>query len=196
MKKRSHDDSVLIRCPWASTELDILYHDTEWGRPVHDDKVLFEFLLLEGAQAGLSWSTILKRREGYRKVFSEFDPEKVARYSPARIEKILADPRIIRNRLKVHSAVSNAKAFLEIQQEQGSFSEFLWQFVDNQPIINHYRASKDVPASTKLSDEISKQLKKKGFNFVGSTIIYAYLQAVGLVNDHLLSCFCRSSKLS
>jgi DNA-3-methyladenine glycosylase I len=181
-----------IRCPWPKTELDILYHDKEWGRPVYEDQKLFEFLILEGAQAGLSWSTILKRREGYRAVFEEFDPEKIARYSTARIEKILKDERIIRNRLKVISAVKNAKAFLKIQKEYASFSDYLWEFVDNKPIINHWKSMSEIPNATVYSDRLSKALKQSGFNFVGSTICYAFMQAIGMVNDHLVDCFCRS----
>jgi len=189
-----HRKTKLIRCPWATSELDIIYHDNEWGKPVFDDSTLFEFLILEGAQAGLSWSTILKRREGYREVFNQFDPSIVARYSQQRIEKILQDTRVIRNRLKIISAVNNAKVFLKIQENHGSFSNYLWGFVEHQPIINHWRSKQNVPAFTKKSDEISKELKKNGFNFVGSTIIYAFMQAVGLVNDHLVSCFCHPGK--
>lgn len=176
------------RCPWATTEKMIAYHDDEWGRPCHDDRALFEFLILEGAQAGLSWETILNKRENYRKAFAEFDPVKVARFTPRKIESLLKDPGIVRNRLKVQSAVRNAQAYLEIQREQGSFDAWLWSFVDGRPIDNKPRSVADIPASSALSDSISKALKKRGFNFVGSTIIYAYLQAVGVVNDHLVAC--------
>lgn len=177
---------TLPRCTWPKTPLDIQYHDEEWGKPLYDPQKLFEFLILEGAQAGLSWSTILKRREGYRKAFSHFDPEKIARFSQAKIEKTLQDEGIIRNRLKVISAVNNAKAYLEIPD----FSAFIWEIVDGKPIINHWKTSRSIPDSTPLSDKFSKKLKKAGFNFVGSTICYAFMQAVGMVNDHLISCFC------
>lgn len=164
--------------------------------PARDDRVLFEFLILEGAQAGLSWITILNKREGYRKAFDDFDAEKVARYRPARIGKLLQNPAIVRNRLKVESAVSNARAFLEIRDKQGSFSDYIWQFVNHQPLQNHFKSRKQVPATSKESDDMSKQLKKDGFRFVGSTICYAYMQATGMVNDHLVSCHryetCRS----
>jgi len=183
---------IKVRCDWPKTDLDILYHDTEWGRPVYDDQKLFEFLILEGAQAGLSWSTILKRREGYRALFDRFDPQKVARFTPARIEKILKDPRIIRNRLKVMSAVSNAKAFLAIQKKHGSFSNYLWGFVNHKPIINQRKTMKEIPATSPQADQLSKSLKKSGFNFVGPTICYALMQATGLVNDHLVHCFCHT----
>jgi DNA-3-methyladenine glycosylase I len=183
---------IKVRCDWPKTDLDILYHDTEWGRPVYDDQKLFEFLILEGAQAGLSWSTVLKRREGYRAVFDEFDVQKVAKLTPARIEKILQDPRIIRNRLKVLSAVSNAKAFLEIQKAHGSFSEYIWKFVNNKPIIHRWKTSREIPVSIPQADLLSKSLRKSGFNFVGPTICYALMQATGLVNDHLVHCFCRT----
>ncbi len=178
------------RCPWClSFDQYIQYHDTEWGVPVHDDKVHFEFLILEGAQAGLSWSTILKKREGYRRAFADFDPVKVARFTETKLEKILLDPGIVRNRLKVYSAVNNAKKFLAIQKEFGSFDKYIWSFVNNKPIINLRKTNKDVPATTKESDELSKDLIKRGFKFVGSTVIYAHMQACGLVNDHLESCF-------
>ncbi|MGB5211563.1 MAG: DNA-3-methyladenine glycosylase I [Gammaproteobacteria bacterium] len=179
------------RCSWAlgvsPAYLD--YHDLEWGMPVRDDKRQFEFLILEGAQAGLSWSTILHKRDGYRRLFAGFDPEKVARFTPRRVEKLLQDPAIVRNRLKVNSCVSNARAFLKVQQEFGSFSDYIWNFVDGQPVQNRWRRQSQVPASTPLSDRISKDLKARGFRFVGSTIVYSHLQATGLVNDHLLSCF-------
>lgn len=177
------------RCPWCGTDpLYVAYHDREWGVPVHDDRTWFEFLVLEGAQAGLSWLTILKKRENYRKAFDNFDVQKVARYTPARIEKLLQEPGIVRNRLKVESTVSNAKAFIAVQKEFGSFDAYMWQWTGGKPVINRPRSLKDVPASTELSDRISKDLKKRGFRFVGSTIIYAHLQATGVVNDHLVSC--------
>lgn len=178
------------RCGWVTSDPDyIRYHDTEWGVPVHDDKKLFEFIILEGAQAGLSWLTILKRREGYRKAFADFDTEKVAGFSPKKIEQLLQDPGIIRNRLKVNAAVTNAQAFLRIQEKFGSFDSYSWQFVDGEPIINTYRSQEDVPPTTPQSDAFSKDLKQRGFKFVGPTIIYAHMQAVGMVNDHLVSCF-------
>ena len=179
------------RCKWAEgVSLDyIRYHDEEWGVPAYDDRTQFEFLILEGAQAGLSWSTILNKREGYRKLFADFDPEKVARFTKKRIEKLLLDPAIVRNRLKVESAVSNAKAFLKVQEEFGSFGEYIWGFVDGKPIQNNFRKDGDVPATSPASDAISKDLKKRGFRFVGSTIIYAHMQATGMVNDHVRSCF-------
>jgi DNA-3-methyladenine glycosylase I len=178
------------RCRWATTDLGIAYHDTEWGVPQHDDRVLFEFLILEGAQAGLSWETILRKRESYRKAFDRFNPAKVARYDAAKKRKLLADEGIIRNRLKIDAAVTNAKAFLAVQKEFGSFDKYLWQFVpDGKPIINRIDSVSKVPASTKESDGMSKDLKKRGFTFVGSTICYAMMQAVGLVNDHEVGCF-------
>ena len=177
------------RCRWATTDLSIPYHDTEWGVPLHDDQRLFEFLILEGAQAGLSWETILKKRESYRKAFDNFDPERIAKYNAKKLEKLMADPGIIRNRLKVDSAVSNAKAFLEVQDEFGSFDKYIWSFVDGKPRVNKWRGLGDVPASTPQSDAMSKDLKKRGFRFVGSTICYAFMQATGMVNDHALSCF-------
>ncbi len=177
------------RCPWPSDELYIAYHDTEWGVPVHDDRTIFEFLILEGAQAGLSWHTVLKKRENYRAVFDQFDPEKVARYNQKKIDKLLADPGIIRNRLKVGSAVGNAKAFLAVQEEFGTFDRYIWQFVGGKPIINHPRSMKEIPPQTKESDAMSKDLKQRGFRFVGSTICYAHMQATGMVNDHLTACF-------
>jgi len=167
----------------------IRYHDEEWGVPVHDDRTQFEFLVLEGAQAGLSWSTILNKRAGYRKLFAEFDPEKVARFTRKRVEKLLLDPSIVRNRLKVESTVTNAKAFLRIQEEFGSFSDYIWDFVDGKPIQNKFRKDGDVPATSPESDALSKDLKKRGFRFVGSTIMYAHMQATGLVNDHVTGCF-------
>lgn len=179
-----------IRCPWClKFEEYIDYHDNEWGRPVHDDQTHFEFLILEGAQAGLSWSTVLKKRAGYRKAFADFDPLKVSRFTAARIEKILLDPGIVRNRLKVNSAVNNAKRFLEVQKEFGSFDSYIWSFVKGKPIINKWKTLKEIPATTKESDALSKDLIKRGFKFVGSTVIYAHMQACGLVNDHLVDCW-------
>jgi DNA-3-methyladenine glycosylase I len=181
------------RCSWpGDLELMIRYHDTEWGAPLHDDRKHFEFLVLDAAQAGLSWRTILLKRENYRKAFDGFDPEKVARYSDKRVEKLLQDPGIVRNRLKVRSAVTNARCFLEIQKEFGSFDAFIWRFVNGRPIVNRCRTSSDIPARSEASDAMSKELKKRGFTFVGSTICYAYMQAAGLVNDHLLKCFRRA----
>jgi len=182
---------AITRCKWAEgVSLDyIRYHDEEWGVPVHDDRTQFEFLTLEGAQAGLSWSTILNKREGYRKLFADFDPEKVARFTKKRVEKMLLDPSIVRNRLKVESAVTNAKAFLAIQNEFGTFCDYIWGFVDGKPMQNKFRKDSDVPATSAESDALSKDLKKRGFRFVGSTIIYAHMQAVGMVNDHVVGCF-------
>ena len=184
------------RCPWARNELAIHYHDTEWGVPLYDDRGLFEFLILEGAQAGLSWDTILAKRENYRKAFDGFDPLKVARYSDARCSKLMQNAGIIRNRLKIASAVANAKAFLAVQKEFGSFDAYVWSFVGGNPIDGKRKALGDVPAKTEISDALSKDLRKRGFNFVGSTIMYAFMQATGMVNDHLASCFryeeCRS----
>lgn len=178
------------RCTWSTGDpLYESYHDLEWGRPVRDDQKLFEFLILEGAQAGLSWLTILKKRENYRKAFDSFDPKKVARYSEKKIERLLQNSGIVRNRLKVAGAVKNAKAFLEVQKEHGSFSRYIWSFVGHKPIKNKFKTLKELPAKTELSDAISKDLKRLGFTFVGSTIIYAFMQAVGLVNDHQTTCF-------
>ncbi len=179
----------ISRCPWPVDELYQKYHDTEWGAPLHDDRALFEFLILEGAQAGLSWHTVLKKRENYRAAYDEFDPEKVARYTPAKIAKLLANPGIIRNKLKIASSVQNARAFLKVQEEFGSFDKYIWGFVNGRPIVNHPRLMKDVPARTSESDALSKDLKQRGFNFVGSTICYAHMQATGMVNDHLVHCF-------
>jgi DNA-3-methyladenine glycosylase I len=179
-----------IRCPWCLKFDDyIKYHDNEWGVPVHDDQTHFEFLILEGAQAGLSWSTVLKKRAGYRKAFANFDAAKVSRFTPAKIEKILLDPGIIRNRLKVNAAVNNAKRFLEVQKEFGSFDTYIWSFVNNKTIVNEWRSDKNVPATSTESDSLSKDLIKRGFKFVGSTVIYAHMQACGLVNDHLVDCW-------
>jgi DNA-3-methyladenine glycosylase I len=183
------------RCPWPKNDLAIAYHDTEWGVPQHDDRVLFEFLILEGAQAGLSWDTILKKREHYRKVFDNFDPAKVVRYSPAKVEKLLADPGIIRNRAKVAAAIANARAFLDVVEEHGTFDAYIWRFVDGAPRINRFTKFSQIPAETDQSKAMSKDLKKRGFTFVGSTICYAYMQAIGMVNDHLTICF-RHGELS
>ena len=178
------------RCEWAGTDpLMVEYHDRDWGTPVHDDRTLFEFLILEGAQAGLSWSTVLKKRERYRQVFDNFDAAKVAGYTEKKTAKLLADPGIIRNRLKVASAVRNARAFLAVQEELGSFDAFIWQFVGGSPIVNRWRSLKQIPAQTAESDAMSRELKRRGFNFVGSTICYAFMQAVGMVNDHTVDCF-------
>lgn len=177
------------RCSWATTPAMIAYHDAEWGVPQHDDRVLFEFLILEGAQAGLSWATILAKREAYRKAFSGFDAAKIAAYKPAKIELLLADPGIVRNRLKIESAVRNAQAFLQVQKECKSFDGYIWQFVGGSPIVNSWRESRNVPAETAESIAMSKDLKRRGFNFVGPTVCYAFMQATGMVNDHLLSCF-------
>ena len=181
------------RCAWClgSPEY-IAYHDREWGRPAHDDRVLFEFLILEGAQAGLSWSTILAKRENYRRAFAGFDPARVARFTPARVRQLLADPGIVRNRLKVEGAVRNAKAFLEVQKEFGSFDKYVWSFVGGKPIVRRPRSLKEVPATTPESDALSKDLKKRGFTFVGSTIMYAFMQAVGMVDDHIRGCIAAS----
>ena len=181
----------LKRCFWVSLDKPyyVEYHDTEWGVPVRDDHRHFEMLILEGAQAGLSWETILRKREHYRRAFAGFDPAKVARFTTARIEKLLLDPGLVRNRLKIHSAVKNARAFLGIQKEFGSFDAYVWRFVENQPIDRRRKSRADVPAKTEESDALSKDLKKRGFNFVGSTIVYSYMQAVGLVNDHTTDCF-------
>lgn len=178
------------RCDWAGTDaLYVAYHDQEWGVPVHDERTLFEFLILEGAQAGLSWSTILNKRENYRKAFDDFDPQKVAAYDENRIAALLEDPGIVRNRLKVRSAVQNAQAFLRVQNEFGSFDAYVWEFVGGQPIQNRWQSLVEIPAETLESRALSKDLKKRGFNFVGPTIIYAFMQAVGMVNDHVVECF-------
>jgi DNA-3-methyladenine glycosylase I len=179
---------VKKRCSWPSTELDIAYHDKEWGVPVHDDRVLFEFLVLEGAQAGLSWSTILRKRENYRRAFAGFDPKKVARFTTKQMKQLMKDEGIVRNRLKIESTVSNARAFLAVQEEFGSFDRYVWQFVGGKPLRNS-RKGKDVPARTPESDALSKDLQRRGFRFVGTTICYAYMQAVGMVNDHLTTCY-------
>jgi DNA-3-methyladenine glycosylase I len=178
-----------VRCPWANNELAIRYHDEEWGVPVHSDRTFFEFLILEGAQAGLSWNTILNKRNHYRKVFDGFDPERVSRYDRRKVQQLLRDPGIVRNQLKIASAVGNAKAFLRVQEEFGSFDRYVWQFVGGKPRVNSPQSHKQVPARTEESDAMSKDLKSRGFNFVGSTICYAFMQAVGLVNDHVVGCF-------
>jgi DNA-3-methyladenine glycosylase I len=177
------------RCPWAAGEAYIRYHDQEWGVPVHDDRLLLEFLILEGAQAGLSWVTILKKRENYRRAFDQFDAEKIARYDKRKRARLLADPGIVRNRLKIEAAISNARAFLAVQEQLGSFDAYLWSFVGGLPVQNASKSLADVPARTPQSDAMSKDLKRRGFRFVGSTICYAFMQAVGMVNDHLVSCF-------
>lgn len=177
------------RCGWAKTELGISYHDHEWGMPVHDDHVLFEFLILEGAQAGLNWETILKKRDNYRKAFDRFNAGLVAKYDRRKVKRLLDDPGIIRNRLKVEAAIQNAKAFLKVQKEFGSFDKYIWQFVDGRPKRNAWKSPNEVPARTIESDAMSKNLKKRGFSFVGSTICYAFMQAVGMVNDHTVDCF-------
>ncbi|MTI41130.1 DNA-3-methyladenine glycosylase I [Fulvivirga lutimaris] len=179
------------RCSWAEGHFDayVKYHDEEWGVPVHDDKTHFEFLILEGAQAGLSWSTVLKKRDGYRKAFANFEVEKVAKYDEDKILKLIENPDIIRNKLKIRGAVINAQKFIEVQKEFGSFDKYIWQFVGGKPIVNKWQSMQGVPATTPESDALSKDLKKRGFKFVGSTIIYAHMQACGLVNDHAVSCF-------
>lgn len=177
------------RCAWPKSELDIAYHDCEWGVPVRDDRLLFEFLILEGAQAGLSWSTILNKRENYRRAYDGFDAAKIAQYDAKKIKKLLADPGIVRNRLKVAASIQNAKSFLDVQKEFGSFDAYIWQFVGGRPIQNRRRSLKEIPARTPESDAMSKDLLKRGFKFVGSTICYAFMQAVGMVNDHTVDCF-------
>jgi DNA-3-methyladenine glycosylase I len=179
------------RCSWVNVDNALLlqYHDREWGVPNHDDRKHFEFLVLEAAQAGLNWSIVLNKREGYRKAFSQFDPEKVARYTKSKIDKLVANPAIIRNRLKIESAVKNARALLEVQEEFGSFDKYSWQFVDGKPRQNRWKTMRQIPAMTPESDKFSKDLKQRGFSFVGSTVIYAHMQALGMVNDHLIDCF-------
>ncbi len=182
--------SSMTRCGWCGSDpLYMEYHDTEWGVPVHDDRLLFEFLVLEGAQAGLSWITILRKRAGYRNAFENFDPEVVARFNEAKIEALLQDPNIVRNKLKVRSAVTNAKAFLKVQEEFGSFDKYIWQFTGGKVIVNHRETLKDIPPRTTESDAMSKDLISRGFKFVGSTILYAHMQATGMVNDHIADCF-------
>ncbi len=177
------------RCAWATNPLQIAYHDTEWGVPVHEDRVLFEFLVLEGAQAGLSWDTILKKRENYRKAFARFDPRRVLRYDAAKVQRLVADPGIVRNRLKIEAAIQNARAFVGVQKESGSFDAYVWAFVGGRPIQNRWRTLKELPASTPEAETLSKDLKRRGFRFVGPTICYAFMQAVGMVNDHTIDCF-------
>lgn len=182
-------DDIKVRCPWAASEPNLTYHDNEWGMPVHDDRTLFEFLILEGAQAGLSWQTILNKRENYRMAFRKFDPAAVSRMNPARIEKLMLDPGIVRNRLKLESTVSNAKAFLTVQKEFGSFDSYVWDFVGGAPKINRWNEFRKIPARTAESDALSADLKRRGFRFIGTTICYAFMQAVGMVNDHIVDCF-------
>lgn len=178
-----------IRCGWAKGELDVLYHDTEWGVPVHDDRVLFEFLTLEGAQAGLSWSTILKKREGYRLAFADWDVAKIAKFTEKEEQVLRGNADIVRNKLKISSTVTNARAFLKVQKEFGSFDKYIWHFVHGKPIVNQWNSLKDLPASTPVSDAMSKDLKRRDFRFIGTTICYAFMQAVGMVNDHTKECF-------
>ncbi|HEV2400080.1 MAG TPA: DNA-3-methyladenine glycosylase I [Candidatus Sulfotelmatobacter sp.] len=178
-----------IRCAWATNDLSIRYHDEEWGVPVHDDRVLFEFLILEGAQAGLSWNTILNKRENYRRAFDGFDAKRIAKYDRRKVAQLLADAGIVRNKLKIAAAIHNAKAFLQVQEEFGSFDRYIWQFVGGKPRVNKWRSLKQVPARTPESDAMSKDLLRRGFKFVGSTICYAFMQAVGMVNDHAADCF-------
>jgi DNA-3-methyladenine glycosylase I len=182
-------DRETARCGWAANDLMVRYHDEEWGVPLHDDRGLFEFLCLEGAQAGLSWETVLRKRDNYRTAFANFDPLAVSAFSPRKLEALLKDPGLIRNRLKLESAVRNAEAFLKVQAEFGSFDAYVWRFVEGGPIVNSRRTMKDIPAQTAESDAMSKDLRKRGFNFAGSTICYAFMQAVGMVNDHLVTCF-------
>jgi len=182
-------DASVIRCHWAKNALNIPYHDEEWGVPLHDDRKLFELLILEGAQAGLSWDTVLQKRARYREVFDRFDPQKVARYDARKVRTLLRDPGIIRNRLKIDAAIGNARAFLQLQEEFGSFDVYIWRFIGGQPKQNAWKSHKHVPAKTAESDVMSKDLKKRGFRFVGSTICYAFMQATGMVNDHVVSCF-------
>lgn len=183
-----------VRCPWPTDELYVRYHDQEWGVPIHDDRLLFEFLILEGAQAGLSWHTVLRKRENYRAAFHNFDAEKVAKYGAKDVARLLNNEGIIRNRLKVNAAIQNARACLKVREEFGTFDAYQWRFVEGKPIVNHRRSMKEVPARTEISDRLSKDLIQRGFKFVGSTICYAHMQAVGMVNDHLVSCF-RHSEL-
>ena len=182
------NSALLTRCPWPKTDLDIAYHDSEWGVPLHDDRALFELLILEGAQAGLSWSTILAKRENYRRAFDLFDARKIARYDARKVAALLADAGIVRNRLKIAAAITNAKTFLAVQREFGSFDRYLWSFVGGRPIVNRRRTMQDIPARTPESDALSKDLLARGFKFVGSTICYAFMQATGMVNDHLVAC--------
>jgi DNA-3-methyladenine glycosylase I len=192
-RSESRKPEAVIRCGWATSEPNLSYHDKEWGTPVHDDRTLLEFLILEGAQAGLSWETILKKRENYRELFDDFDVAKIARYTPAKVDRLLANPGIVRNRLKVEATVQNAKCFRIIQKEFGSFDAYVWRFVGGHSIVNRWKSMKEVPVSTRESDALSKDLRKRGFRFVGSTICYAFMQAVGMVDDHLVHCFRRKS---
>jgi DNA-3-methyladenine glycosylase I len=185
----------IVRCPWPTQENMIRYHDEEWGAAVHDDRLLFEYLILEGAQAGLSWQTVLNKRESYRAAFDDFDAEKIAHYGEARVVKLMNNSGIIRNRLKIHATIQNAKSFLKVREEFGTFDKYLWQFVDGKPIINRRKSMEELPARTEISDAMSKDLLKRGFKFVGSTICYANMQAVGMINDHLVTCF-RHKELS
>ena len=181
-----------IRCAWVNKDQDYIdYHDNEWGKPVKDDKILFEFLILESFQAGLSWFTILKKRENFREAFANFDVEKVANFDEEKVEELVLNAGIIRHRGKINAAINNAKLFIEIQKEYGSFSDFIWKYVNHQPIVNHWNSIKEVPATTEISDQLAKDLKKRGFKFFGSTTIYAHMQATGMVNDHTIDCFCR-----
>jgi DNA-3-methyladenine glycosylase I len=183
-------DNAKNRCGWCGADpLYVRYHDREWGVPLRNDKKLFEFLVLEGAQAGLSWITILRKRDAYRRAFDHFDPERVARFDARRVRKLLSDPGIVRNKLKIESAVKNARAFLAVQEEFGSFSKYQWRFVDGEPVVGRFRTLKEIPPRTSISDAFSKDMKRRGFSFVGSTIVYAHMQAVGMVNDHLVACF-------
>jgi DNA-3-methyladenine glycosylase I len=179
----------ILRCPWPTQENMIRYHDEEWGGPVRDDRLLFEFLILEGAQAGLSWQTVLNKRENYRAAFDNFDAEKIALYGDKKTAELMNDAGIIRNRLKIHATIQNAKSFLKVRGEFGGFGKYLWQFVDGKPVVNHRKTMREIPARTKISDAMSKDLLQRGFKFVGSTICYAHMQAVGMVNDHLVTCF-------
>lgn len=184
----------LIRCAWCGTDqIYIDYHDKEWGVPLHDDRRLFEMLILEGMQAGLSWITVLKKREAFREAFDNFDVKKVAGYTEKKVEELMQNEKIIRNRRKITAAIGNAKAFIEIQKEYGSFDKFIWSYVDNKPIVNRFKTLEEMPANTPLSDKISKDLKKRGFNFVGTTIVYSFMQAVGMVDDHITACFCHTN---
>jgi DNA-3-methyladenine glycosylase I len=187
--EESMTDPAITRCHWATSEFSIPYHDGEWGVPLHDDRRLFEYILLDGAQAGLSWETILRKREGYRRAFAEFDPGKVARFNDKKIERLMADASIVRNRLKITSSVSNAKAFLKVQDEFGAFDAYIWRFVDGRPIVNTWKTMKQIPAQSPVSQAMSKDMIKRGFRFVGPTICYAFMQAAGMVNDHLVDCF-------
>jgi DNA-3-methyladenine glycosylase I len=189
MSTNREDNRPLVRCDWAQSALMIRYHDEEWGVPAHDDRTLFEFLVLEGAQAGLSWETILNKRENYRAAFDNFDPQKIARYNRKRLAQLLKNPGIVRNRLKIASAVTNAQAMLRVQEEFSSFDHYVWQFVNGRSRLNQWKSRNQIPASTPESDALSKALKKRGFNFVGSTICYAFMQGVGMVNDHVVQCF-------